>query len=153
MVFPVPPAPVHVEEPLQEVIVVATRSGFHINCTASGSDISDTWWLRDNHTIALEHFEQKHTTVRGRAYVYGQTEATVSSLAWTNHSATCGELDELSGSYTCVVSGRAGSVQTQAESAGIAVDLQCKSNISFLYCPVVFVSFIVTFLLCLSPLL
>ena len=120
-------AAVQVEAPTQEVTVVASRSGFTLNCTASGSHINDMAWLRDNQTIASQHFEQTSTLHQG-TYMYGQTEATTSSLVWSNYSATCNELSELSGSYSCVVSGRVGSVHHRDETSRIVVDLQRKSQ-------------------------
>ena len=120
-------AAVQVEAPTQEVTVVATRSGFTLNCTASGSHINDITWLRDNLTIASTHFEQHRSILHQGTYMYGQTEATTSSLAWMSYNASCEELYELSGSYSCVVSGNVGSVRHRDETGRIVVDLQRKS--------------------------
>ena len=127
-------APVTIEEPKQEVEIITTRNGFRINCTASGSDIRDIWWMRENQKVILDHFEQTRATVQGIDYAYGQTQATMSSLSWGNHNTTCDQLDELSGSYSCVVTGRAGSVTRNEESAAIVLDLQCECCHDFLPC-------------------
>ena len=60
----------------------------------------------------------------------------MSNLTWINHSATCDQLDELSGSYSCIVTGQAGSVKRNEESAGIVLDLQCECCHGFL--PLIF---------------
>ena len=125
-------AHIEIEEPKQEVEIVATCSGFRINCTASGRHIRDIWWLRDNEKVVQDHFEETRATVRGSDYAYGQTQATMSSLTWRNHSATCDLLEKLSGRYSCIVTGRSRSVKTKAESAGIVLDLQCECCHGFL---------------------
>jgi len=127
-------AQIEIEEPKQEVEIVATRSGFCINCTASGGHIRAIWWMRDNEKVVLDHFEQTLETVQGRHYAHGQTQATMSSLTWRNHSATCDQLEELSGSYSCIVTGQSRSVKTKDESAGIVLDLQCECCNGFLPC-------------------
>ena len=87
-------------------------------------------WRKDGTRIDTSDFDVMTLPVTGGQYMYGQTDATNSTLMW--HVAqkarhfTCYNITHFEGNYTCAASTYAAGSKTMDVSKAFAVNIQCK---------------------------
>ena len=103
---------------------------FSFSCIGSGND-RIMFWEKDNGEFPDGEFEMIKDELVDGDYLYGQAIALEQVWIWDNppgESATCDDVDQQNGVYTCKVWAQAGDKETQAH-ASFTLDVQCKISL------------------------
>ena len=125
-------APAKIEYPslVNIPITSAFDEDFRFTCTASGSGNVTVEWRKDGAPVDTSAFHVTTLPVTGGQYMYGQTDATNSTLMWhVGEKAqyfTCYNITHFEGNYTCAASTYAAGSKTMDVSKAFAVNIQCK---------------------------
>ena len=107
---------------------------FNMTCTVSGSGDLTVEWQKDGVLVDTGDFTVTSVQVTGEHYMYGQTEAMTSTLAWkvTKRAKyfTCKDITQFEGNYTCAVSTQRAGATTRDKSKAFIVNVQCKFSVN-----------------------
>ena len=133
-------APAKIEYPRLVNIPITSSfdDDFSLTCTASGSGDVTVVWSNDGAYVDATDFYITTLPVTGGEYMYGQTDATNSTLmsrvAQKARHFTCYNITQYEGNYTCAASTYAVGSKIPDVSKAFVVKVLCKFAFTFTRC-------------------